>query len=141
YRDWSDALSIVDGLEIAHVDIEDSQGSCTIINASNTLRANIHHNRIVDTGADDTAHCGAIFLTGSGAIHHNEVRNFWGNGARTWCLGTPGSTGIDIYNNLMIGSRKYSGVEVQAFEAVDEAGAPCQWRIANNTFGDLTALD
>lgn len=143
FRGWPAQTSIVNGLEIARADIEDAQRSCTIINASLSLNVNIHHNRIVNTGEMDRSHCGVIFLQGNGAIHHNDIRDFWGNAARTWCIGTPGHDTIDFYNNLVVGSRKYSGFEAQGF-AADLAVPPattCRFRVFNNTFGDLTALD
>jgi len=143
YRTWAEQVSIVNGLEIARADIDDVQGSCTIINASLSMNADIHHNTITHTGGTDMRHCGVIFLQGNGRIHHNILQDFWGNGARTSCIGIPGHDTIDFYDNLVVGSRKYSGFEAQCY-AADLTTAPattCHFRVYNNTFGDLTALD
>lgn len=142
YRPFADKVSIPKKLEIARVDLE-RQGSCTVINVDPGMDVNIHHNRIVDSGLEDERHCGIVFLHGNGSVHHNVIDNFWGNGMRAWCIGLPGLDMIDFYNNIVINSRKYSGVEAQAFD--DDMAVPpaktCTFRYVNNTFGNLTALD
>lgn len=136
-------VSMFRKLEVAYctVDYSDQQD---VFHLSKALEANVHHNRLSHLGANDYRHTGIIYLYGSGEVHHNYISDYWGSGLRahSFSLDTVGK--VNIYNNVMVGSRKYSGIEAQCTPE-DIAYSPymryCNFKINNNTFGNLSAAD
>ncbi|MEO6315225.1 MAG: PKD domain-containing protein [Chitinophagaceae bacterium] len=136
-------VSMFRKLEVAYctVDYSDQQD---VFHLSKVLEANVHHNRLSHLGANDYRHTGIIYLYGSGEVHHNYIADYWGSGLRahSFSLDTVGK--VYVYNNVMVGSRKYSGIEAQCTPE-DIAYSPymryCNFKIFNNTFGNLSAAD
>ncbi len=136
-------VSMFRKLEVAYctVDYTDQQD---VFHLSKVLEANIHHNRLSHLGANDFRHTGIIYLYGSGAVHHNYISDYWGSGLRahSFSLDTVGV--VNIYNNVMVNSRKYSGIEVQCTPediAYSSYMRYCNFKVYNNTFGNLSAAD
>ncbi|HTE10046.1 MAG TPA: choice-of-anchor Q domain-containing protein, partial [Chitinophagaceae bacterium] len=136
-------VSIMRKLEVAYctVDYTDQQD---VFHLSKVLNANIHHNRLSHLGINDYRHTGIIYLYGSGEVHHNYISDYWGSGLRSHSFNLDTIGVVNIYNNVMVGSRKYSGIEVQCTPE-DMAYSPymryCNFKIFNNTFGNLSAYD
>jgi PKD repeat protein len=136
-------VSMFRKLEVAYctVDHTDQQD---VFHLSKVQDANIHHNKLIHLGANDFRHTGIIYLYGSGEVHHNYISDYWGSGLRahSFSLDAPGV--VNIYNNVMVNSRKYSGIEVQCTPE-DIAYSPymryCNFKVYNNTFGNLSAAD
>jgi len=136
-------VSMFRKLEVAYctVDYSDQQD---VFHLSKALEANVHHNRLSHLGANDYRHTGIIYLYGSGEVHHNYISDYWGSGLRahSFSLDTVGK--VYVYNNVMVGSRKYSGIEAQCTPediAYSSYMRYCNFKIYNNTFGNLSAAD
>lgn len=148
FGDWSlvkdlGAVGMMRKIEVAYCDVEKILNA-DIIHLNRAVQVNVHHNRIVHTGLNDTRHAGIIYLRGDGDIHHNYISDHWGNGVRAegFSLDAPGT--VNIYNNVVVNSRKYSGVEANSYDN-DVNGSVytryCNYKIYNNTFGNLSAAD
>jgi hypothetical protein len=131
-------------LEVAYCHIENITDNAEILRLSKVVEANIHHNRIINTGFNDTRHAGIIFLQGNGDVHHNYFNNNWGNAVRGEGFGLNNVGELRVYNNIVLNGRKYSGVEANSL-LDDVSAAPygryCNYKIYNNTFGNLSAVD
>ncbi len=136
-------VSMFRKLEVAYCTVQYSDQQ-DVFHLSKALEANVHHNRLLHLGANDYRHTGIIYLYGSGEVHHNYISDYWGSGLRahSFSLDTVGK--VNIYNNVMVNSRKYSGIEAQCTPE-DIAWSPymkyCNFKIYNNTFGNLSAAD
>lgn len=136
-------VSMFRKLEVAYctVDYTDQQD---VFHLSKVLEANIHHNRLTHLGANDFRHTGIIYLYGSGAVHHNYIADYWGSGLRAHSFSLDTAGVVNIYNNVMVNSRKYSGIEVQCTPediAYSSYMRYCNFKVYNNTFGNLSAAD
>jgi hypothetical protein len=146
--DWGDfsyagnLIGFGKNVEVAYCTIDSlNGGDCVRFNK--VFSANIHHNRITNTGLLLTStHPGVIYLRGDGQVHHNYISNVWGNGARSEGVGLNGVGNFHIYNNIILGSRKYSAVEVQTLsDELSTYTSTCQYFIYNNTMGNQSARD
>lgn len=136
-------VSMFRKVEVAYCTVDNSLGE-DVMHLSKVMGANVHHNRFSHMGVRDNRHTGIIYLYGNGEVHHNHFSDYWGSGLRAhgFSLDTIGK--VDVYNNIMTGSRKYSGVEV-LINPGDIAYRPflkrCNFRVYNNTFGNLSGAD
>lgn len=136
-------VSVFRKLEVAYctIDYSDQQD---VFHLNKVVNANIHHNRFSHLGKNDFRHTGIIYLYGSGEVHHNYISDYWGSGLRAHSFNLDTVGIVNIYNNVMVGSRKYSGLEAQCTPE-DIAYSPyvkyCNFKIFNNTFGNLSAYD
>lgn len=135
--------SMMRKLEVAYCTV-DSTDQEDVLHLNKVVNANIHHNRFTNLGAHDFRHTGIIYLYGNGDVHHNYIANYWGSGLRAHAFSLDTVGAINVYDNIMVNSRKYSGVEAQCTPE-DIAYSPylhyCNFKIYNNTFGDLSAFD
>jgi len=152
--DWGDftgaatLTGIGKDIEIAYNRIDSCQGG-EAFRLNKVYRADIHHNTITNMGLGLTSsHPGIVMLRGDGDIHHNHVHNVWGVCARGFGSGLDGTGEIRVYDNLFLGSRKYSSVEAQTFAtdlSSDTTSRPyiaaCNYRVFNNTMGNQSAAD
>lgn len=130
-------------IEIAYCTF-DSLAKGDGIRLNKVFNADIHHNRFTDTGLELTStHPGVMYLRGNGQVHHNFCSNIWGNGLRAEGVGFLKVGSYAIYNNIFLGSRKYSAIEVQTLP--NEIKAPytytCDYFVYHNTMGNQTARD
>jgi hypothetical protein len=129
--------------EVAYCHLEKSN-SGHAIKLSKVVEANVHHNKIINTGLTSIEHTGVIFMKGNGDVHHNYLNGNWGNGIRGQGFGLKEIGEMRVYNNIVLNNRKYSAVEVHTTSG-DMAGTlyakQCNYRIYNNTAGNLAAKD
>ena len=130
-------------LEFAYSTIDYSD-QFDVVHLNKAVNVNIHHNRFSHLGRIDFRHSAIIYLYGNGNIHHNYIGDYWGSGVRAHAFNLDSVGSINVYNNIMVNSRKYSGVEAQSTPE-DMLYSPyvhyCNFRIYNNTFGNLSAYD
>lgn len=130
---------LVKNLEIANLNFSNSDCGIVVF-AANADNYDIHHNTITDVNPTNNNHNGIFMIKGSGAFHHNLVKNHQGNAIRAW-IRSFGTTPQDvlIYNNVVVNSRKYSAFEVQSFANEISPGVTtyANAKIYNNTCGNL----
>lgn len=74
-----------------------------------------------DTGAVNGYHWGIFAMYGNGSLHDNKVSNHSGNVIRAWGVSFEGQVkNVDIYNNKVFNSHKYSAFEIQVPPYLDE---------------------
>lgn len=151
--DWGDYNAAADfvgmGRDIEIFDnIIDSSQQGTGFRLNKVFEANIHHNTITRMGLGLTStHPGTIMLRGDGRVHHNVIRNVWGVCSRNFGCGLGRTGKVDVYNNIFLGSRKYSAIEANslASDTTSRSASPfvgnVDYRFYNNTIGNQRAAD
>ena len=148
YSGASDQLAVGRDIEIAYNTVDSCQGG-EAFRLNKVYRVDVHHNIVTNMGLGlTTSHPGIVMLRGDGDIHHNYFHNVWGVCARGFGAGLDGIGEIRVYDNLFLGSRKYSAVEAQTFStdvSADTSVSPhvgiCNYRVFDNTMGNQTARD
>ncbi|MEP7277502.1 MAG: PKD domain-containing protein [Bacteroidota bacterium] len=136
-------INMMRKLEVAYctVDYTDQED---VLHLNKVVNADIHHNRFSHLGKNDFRHTGIVYLYGNGDVHHNYISDYWGSGLRAHSFSLDSVGAVNVYDNIMVNSRKYSGVEAQCTPE-DIAFSPylhyCNFKIYNNTFGNLSAYD
>jgi hypothetical protein len=103
---------------------------------------NIHDNVFSNINATNNNDNGFFLIVGNTNFYRNYATSYQGHLIRLWSLSF-GTTPVDclIYDNISIGSRKYSPFEWQSTEGVNVAAAPnttyVNIKLSNNTAGDL----
>lgn len=135
---------LIKNIEIANLDFRNSPTVGAVVYLGNAEDYNIHNNRVDNVNTAINNHNGIFSISGNGKFYNNYVSNHQGNSIRAWGH-TVGSTPkyIYIYNNIVVNSRKYSGFEVQAFDANIVAGKTtfANAVVFNNTVGNLNTTD
>lgn len=147
YGSVADRLGVTRGFEVAYCKV-DSLQTGDVFRFYKGFDVNIHHNIITNVGLNVLTHNGVVYLKGDGAVHHNYFKNVWGNCIRASGVGLNEVGDIYFYNNLCLGSRKYSGVEVRTLPEdtsstkVYPYTTKCNYYVYNNTIGNqATNLD
>lgn len=145
YGSVKDMMSVVRDVEVAYCRVDSIQTG-DVFRFYKGFDVNVHHNIITNVGLNVTTHNGVVYLKGDGAVHHNYFKNVWGNCIRASGVGLNEVGDIYFYNNLCLGSRKYSGVELRTLpeDTSDTKVFPyttkCNYYVYNNTIGNQTAL-
>jgi len=130
-------------LEVAYctVDYTDQED---VLHLNKVVNANVHHNRFSHLGKNDFRHTGIVFLYGNGDVHHNYISDYWGSAVRAHGFSLDAVGSVNVYNNIIVNSRKYSAIEAH-ISPEDIAYSPymhyCNYKIYNNTIGNLSAYD
>jgi hypothetical protein len=148
YANTTNLMGVGLDIELAYNTVDSFQGG-TAFRLNKVYKANIHHNTVTDMGLGLTStHPGIFLLRGDGDVHHNVVRRVWGECSRHFGSGLNGPGEVRVYNNIFVGSRKYSSVEVQTYAAdisTDTSSRPyfakCDYHVFNNTMGNQSAAD
>lgn len=115
-----------------------------VLRLNKVMDADVHHNQFRHLGQLDFRHSAMIYLYGNGNIHHNHMYDYWGSGVRAHAFSVDAPGAINIYNNIMVNARKYSGVEAFCTPQDIQSNPVlryCNFKIYNNTFGNLSAAD
>ncbi len=130
-------------------------GFCTFINSNSGDLCNagavdkfsVHDNNLKNINTNRNNDNGLFLMVGNGDFFQNYAVNYQGHMIRLWTLSF-GTTPqyCNLFNNIGIGSRKYSPFEWQSTEGLNVAAAPnttyCHIRLNNNTAGNLnTSMD
>lgn len=102
----------------------------------------IHDNDCSNINLTNNNDNGLFHIIGNGNFYRNYVHGHQGHAIRIWSLsfGATPRTCL-VYDNIVIGSRKYSAFEWQSTVGANIVAAPnttyCNIRLNNNTAGDL----
>lgn len=131
---------LIRDIEIAYLDFRNSANVGSVVLMGLAEDYNFHNNRIDNVNTTNNNHNGIFSVSGNGSFHDNYISNHQGNAIRAWgaSVGTTPKN-ILIYNNIVVNSRKYSGFEVQGFDAFISAGKSTYTNaiVFNNTCGNL----
>lgn len=133
-------VGLIKGVEIAYLNFKNSAQVGSVVYFGNVEDADIHNNLVDNVNTANDNHNGIFMLKGNGKFYNNFIKNHQGNSIRAWIFSV-GNTPkkILIYNNIIIGSRKYSAFEVQAFREDITPGNStyANAEIFNNTVGNI----
>lgn len=113
-----------------------------LVFAGATDHIDIHNNTFSNINETNNNDNGFFLIIGNGNFYRNYANSYQGHLIRLWSLSF-GSTPAEclIYDNISIGSRKYSPFEWQSTEGLNVPAAPnttyVNIRLCNNTGGDL----
>lgn len=131
---------LIKNLEVSYITFANAPNAKNAVSVGMAVDYHIHHNdfRNINTRNDD--HNALFLLRGNGRFYNNYFRDHQGNALRAWgvSVGTTPKE-IQIYNNIVVNSRKYSAFEAQSFENNMIAGKTTfvNVKIFNNTCGNL----
>lgn len=135
-------------IEIASCNISSMDGGDMIYMGASD-RYSVHDCQFINVNLTNNNDNGMVHAIGSGDFYNNYLSNCQGHAIRWWStsFGTTPYT-CKAYNNIYIGSRKYSPFEWQSTQ-IDDVGTPndnvakgpnttyCNFIVANNTGGNL----
>ncbi len=113
-----------------------------LVFAGATDAMDIHDNTFSNINASNNNDNGFFLLIGNADYYRNYANSYQGHAIRLWSISF-GSTPAEclIYDNINIGSRKYSPFEWQSTEGLNVVAAPnttyVNIKLCNNTAGDL----
>ncbi|MFD0749775.1 hypothetical protein ACFQZS_06455 [Mucilaginibacter calamicampi] len=113
-----------------------------LVFAGATDAMSIHDNAFTNINATNNNDNGLFHIIGNTNFYRNYAKSYQGHMIRLWSLSF-GATPANclIYNNIAIGSRKYSPFEWQSTEGLNVAAAPnttyVNIKLSNNTAGEL----
>lgn len=130
---------LVKNIEIANISCINSSGPGAVVYLGNAENFNIHDNFANNINAANNNHNGIFFLKGNGKFYNNRISNHQGNGLRAWIYSISGTASIEIYNNIVYNSRKYSGFEIQVppYIYATSVFKPANAKVYNNTVGKM----
>ncbi|WP_262247672.1 hypothetical protein [Parapedobacter soli] len=131
---------LVKNLEISHVTYRNAPKAKNVVNIGMVVDYHVHHNVFQNINMENDDHNAVFLLNGNGRFYNNYISDHQGNALRAWSVSV-GNTPMEtqIYNNIVVNSRKYSAFEVQSFESSMIAGKTTftNIKIFNNTCGNL----
>jgi hypothetical protein len=135
--------SITENLEIANCDFANIQPG-SVLGLDDVQGCKIHNNRFMHINKSLTNHDNIMLLAGYGDIYDNYSSDYQGEGIRIWPFGVNGATVTNFYNNINLGSIKYSAIEFQpqapfldVIAYLTPADEVATLNAYNNTAGDL----
>lgn len=131
---------LVKNLEISYIVFSNAPTVASVVNLGAAEDYDIHHNVIKNINTLNNNHNGIFQLNGNGKFHNNMIRDHQGNAVRSWLFSVGSATKeVQIYNNIVFNSRKYSGFEVQGFSNLVVPGVTsfANAKVFNNTCGSL----
>eukprot|EP01133_Synstelium_polycarpum_P017292 gene17292-20631_t len=131
---------LIKDIEIAYVKFSNSPGVMSVVNLGAAEDYNIHHNIVKNINSASNNHNGIFQLDGNGKFYNNLIRDHQGNAVRSWLFSVASAVKeVQIYNNIVFNSRKYSAFEVQGFTNLVIPGTTnyANAKIFNNTCGSL----
>lgn len=100
----------------------------------------IFNNTVDNVNGNHGSHNGIFHVKGNGKIFRNKVTNHQGNAVRSWLFSITGSSiTVEIYDNIVYNSSRYSAFEVQVTPDIFQKPVfkPIDGKIFNNTVGRL----
>ncbi|MFC3196162.1 hypothetical protein ACFOET_00915 [Parapedobacter deserti] len=113
----TDIKGLIRGLEISFVEISNCPNPRNVVHVGLVEDYDIHDNVLSNINMENNNHNAMFHLVGNGKFYNNHISNHQGNAIRAWAV-SMGSTPkeIQIFNNIVVNSRKYSAFETQSFE-------------------------
>lgn len=107
---------LVKNLEIAHVQFKDSPSPKNVVYVGLAEDYSIHHNTFTNINKNNDNHNAMFHVIGNGKFYNNRISHHQGNALRAWLISVGTShRKVEIFNNIVTDSRKYSAFEVQSF--------------------------
>ncbi|MGE9312926.1 hypothetical protein ACLOAU_14860 [Niabella sp. CJ426] len=131
---------LVKKLEVANILCTNSPTPGAIVSIGDVEDFLIHDNRVDNVNSANDTHNGIFFVRGNGKFYNNVITNHQGNALRLWQYSLNDNIKtIEIYNNIVYNSRKYSGFEIQVppyIKAISHF-RPAKAKVYNNTVGKM----
>jgi len=104
---------------------------------SNNVVNNVNKNDNFPNGNNN--HNGIFHLNGNGKFFKNKITNHQGNGLRAWLFSITKPGTVEVYDNIVYNSTRYSAFELQVppYMEVLASFKPANAKIYNNTTGQL----
>jgi len=131
---------LVKGVEIAHIEITNSPVIKNAVHFAAVEDYDIHHNEISNVNMGNNDHNAMFLMMGNGKFYNNFISNHQGNAIRAWAFSVGKSPKeVNIYNNIVLNSRKYSAFEIQSVQSFFMSGKTtfANGKVFNNTVGNL----
>lgn len=131
---------LIRGFKLANSTIVNSPRlrSAVYLNAGEDYE--ISNNVVNNVNTANNDHNGIFHLKGNGKIFGNKISNHQGNGVRAWTFSTTKANSlVEIFDNIVYNSRRYSAFEVQVTPSIKNMKAfkPANSKIYNNTVGRM----
>lgn len=135
-------FGLIKGLKIANNTVVNSPnyGSGVYVNLAEDFE--ISNNIINNVNSQNSNHNGIFHVKGNGKIFNNKVTNHSGNAVRSWLFSiTKPNSYVEIYNNIVYNSERYSAFEVQVTPGIKQTASfkPAHAKIYNNTVGKMNS--
>lgn len=133
---------LIKGLTLKNNTVRNSPnyGSGVYVNLAEDYE--ISNNIIDNVNSANTNHNGIFHVKGNGKIFNNKVTNHQGNAVRAWLFSiTKPNSLVEIYNNVVYNSERYSAFEVQVTPGIKQISIfkPANSKIYNNTVGRMNS--
>ncbi|MGC4234432.1 MAG: hypothetical protein QM594_15740, partial [Niabella sp.] len=134
-------MGLIKGVEIAHISCINSPDPGNVAFVGNAEDYNIHDNYVNNVNSANNNHNGVFFARGNGKFYNNKVVNHQGNALRAWPYSITKNGVVEIYNNIIFNSSKYSGFELgaQPYIRASSVYKPAKATVYNNTVGRMNA--
>lgn len=131
---------LIKGLEISHLDVSNCPGPKNVVSIGMVEDYEVHDNTFSYINTKNNEHNAMFFLVGNGKFFNNRITNHQGNAIRAWVVSignTPKE--VEIFNNIVVGSRKYSAFETQSFTRfmIPQKTTYVNVKVYHNTCGQL----
>lgn len=135
----SNLTGLLRNIEIGHISCINSPGVGTVVFLGNAENYNVHDNLINNINSQNNNHNGIFMLHGNGRFYNNIVQNHQGNAIRAWLYSVQSNETVQIYNNIVYNSRKYSAFELQvpAYMSSSSLFKAANAKVYNNTVGRM----
>ncbi len=131
---------LVKNLEIANVHFANAPTPKNVVYVGLADGYDIHHNTFNNVNKGNDNHNAMFHIIGNGRFYNNRISQHQGNALRAWLVSigtTPRQ--VEIFNNIVTDSRKYSAFEVQSFTDYMIHGKTtfAHAKVYHNTCGNL----
>ncbi|MFT3904315.1 MAG: hypothetical protein QM727_14165 [Niabella sp.] len=135
----SNFTGLIKGIEIAGITCINSPDISTVVFLGSSEGFNIHDNFVNNINMQNNNHNGIFAIRGSGKFYNNTVKNHQGNAIRAWIYSVDKQASVEIYNNKVYNSRKYSAFELQVTPPMKASSVfkPANAKVYNNTVGKM----
>ena len=135
----SNFTGLIKGIEIAGITCINSPDISTVVFLGSSEGYNIHDNFVSNVNMQNNNHNSIFMLRGSGKFYNNTVKNHQGNAVRAWIYSLDKEATVEIFNNKIYNSRKYSAFELQVTQGMRQSSVfkPANAKVYNNTVGKM----
>jgi len=111
----SSIKGLIKELKIFNLDITNCPEAKNVVSIGMASDYEIHDNELSHINMKNNEHNAMFFVVGNGKFYNNHISNHQGNAIRAWVVSIGNQPKeMEIYNNIVVGSRKYSAFETQS---------------------------
>ncbi len=137
----SSLTGFVKNIEIGRVTCLNAPEVGAVVLLGNCENYNVHDNFVNNVNTAINNHNGIFMLRGNGRYYNNVVKNHQGNALRAWLysIAYDNQSSVEIYNNVVYNSRKYSAFELQVPPYIKSSYLfkSATAKVYNNTIGKM----